>query len=554
MYSRVILDKEGQILKILTSQIKYSSIALVFEITSLALIYTVLMEPLNYKNLLNKISFFYNIDYETAGILAKFFSIFYFTIGLLIRVKSQNLHYLNGMKIEVILGEKLYSNYLSRNFEWHKNNHTSNFFRNVLQDASQMVSGYYLPVINLYTNVLILISIILFGIYLNTLVTIAIILFMGIIYLLFQQILSKDMSQIGRGKIIAAKKRYKFMSETAGNIREIFFDNNKISYQKEFKKITTGYTDLQAKYLQLGSYPILLIENLVIVSIIIVGFIFNAYDFDNSEFANILFSLMLITRLLPVSNKIYSSLANLKFTSNLVKEISNKINESFYEDLKTEKVINFESHISLNNIIYKNNNKTIINKSSLKILKGEKVVINGISGSGKSTLLEMISGLIFPNQGAIFVDHTQLSIDNIVDWRKKIAFIPQKIYLFDNSVVENIINGNKYDHIKYSLIDEICSLSENGLNSLTECGEDGVRISGGQRQRIAIARALYRNNIEVLILDESTSALDKESEERILKNIWKYFNNLTVICINHNLYHSVKFDRKFSIQEGKIIE
>ena len=180
------------------------------------------------------------------------------------------------------------------------------------------------------------------------------------------------------------------------------------------------------------------------------------------------------------------------------------------------------------------------------IEKGSKIAVIGESGSGKTTLVDIILGIYTPDEGNIFVDNIAITNENIKDWRQKIGYIPQSIYLFDGTVAENVCFGLDYDEqkvvkaLKKANIYDFLKQKE-GLSTLV--GENGIKLSGGQKQRIGIARALYRDP-EILVLDEATSALDGEIENRIIEEVFNLSENITLVIIAH---------RKSTIKKCKII-
>ena len=182
---------------------------------------------------------------------------------------------------------------------------------------------------------------------------------------------------------------------------------------------------------------------------------------------------------------------------------------------------------------YPSNSREIIKNLSFKINKGEILGISGDSGIGKTTLAEIILGLQNPSSGKILLNNKKINLTKS-NFRNIISYIPQKTFLFDATIDENITLFEKnVDYKKLNLIKKICNINfeKKGKNSFV--GETGNKLSGGQIQRIGIARGLYRNH-SILILDEPTSSLDKTNENLIIKNILKFKKNNTLIIISHN--------------------
>jgi ATP-binding cassette subfamily B protein len=204
----------------------------------------------------------------------------------------------------------------------------------------------------------------------------------------------------------------------------------------------------------------------------------------------------------------------------------------------------------LNNLDYKypGASKPIFNLFNLKIIKGSKCAIVGKSGVGKTTLLDILIGIYELQKGKLLVDNKEINLKNSRQWKNKIAYVPQEVFLFDDSIARNISLELDSENIDEKKLKECAILSEiyDYINNLpkkfdTLVGENGAYLSGGQKQRLGIARALYKNK-EILVLDEATNALDSESEEIILKNLAN-IKDITIIQVTHKLNSLFKFDQ-----------
>jgi ABC-type bacteriocin/lantibiotic exporter with double-glycine peptidase domain len=204
----------------------------------------------------------------------------------------------------------------------------------------------------------------------------------------------------------------------------------------------------------------------------------------------------------------------------------------------------------LNNLEFKypGEFKPIFNQFNLKIIKGSKCAIIGKSGVGKTTLLDILIGIHEIQKGKLLVDNIEIDLKNLKQWKNNIAYAPQEIFLFDDSIAKNISLELNPDNIDEKKLVKCAKLSEiyDFINKLpkrfdTPVGESGTYLSGGQKQRLGIARALYKNK-KILILDEATNALDSELEELILNNL-DNIKDITIIQVTHKLNSSFKFDQ-----------
>tara|TARA_B100000315_G_C14502703_1_gene553090 strand:- start:268 stop:1320 length:1053 start_codon:yes stop_codon:yes gene_type:complete len=276
-------------------------------------------------------------------------------------------------------------------------------------------------------------------------------------------------------------------------------------------------------------------------------------------------------RFIPALNVITSSLTTIRFQKpsfDLVVDEIEKLNLTEYSDVQNKQFYNNKNEdFSLrNNILikdisfsYESGKRTEINDITINIKKGTSVGLIGRSGSGKSTLVDIILGLLEPNKGGIYVDDKNINILKSY-WHKQIGYIPQDIYLLDDTIRNNITFGLQEDKINEKFLSEAIKVSqlENFVKLLpdklnTIVGNRGVRISGGEKQRIGIARALY-NKPKVMILDEATSSLDLDNENKILEEINENKDDKTLIIISHR-NNTVKYcDLIYVIEQGNIID
>jgi len=225
--------------------------------------------------------------------------------------------------------------------------------------------------------------------------------------------------------------------------------------------------------------------------------------------------------------------------------------------LQQEGKFNF-SNICLNNVYYKYPNTThgALENVSIKIIKGQSIGLIGQSGAGKSTLVNVILGFLEPQQGQLLADGNL--IPNLRMWLNNFAYIPQSIFLLDDTLRRNVAMGIEdkdideiqvWNAIKMAQLTEMIHQLPNGLDTLI--GENGVRLSGGQRQRVALARAFYHER-DIIIMDEATSSLDHETEKEVIHTIKRLKGNKTLIVIAHRLTTVEHCDVLFRLEAGRI--
>ena len=269
-------------------------------------------------------------------------------------------------------------------------------------------------------------------------------------------------------------------------------------------------------------------------------------------------------RILPALQQSYNSISSLRFAGpaldNLCEEL--KLNRKKIIDNENIKALLIENSINLKNISYNypNTSQRSLNNISLEILNCSTVGLVGATGSGKTTTADIILGLLEPQKGELEVDGKIINDQNRKSWQKSIGYVPQYIFLADDTISANIALGLDINEINQKSIEraaKAANLHEFIINELpmgykTVIGERGVRLSGGERQRLGIARALYHDP-KVLVLDEATSAMDNLTEKLIMKAINNLRKNTTIILIAHRLTTIKNCDKIFLLDKGKLI-
>jgi ABC-type bacteriocin/lantibiotic exporter with double-glycine peptidase domain len=267
-------------------------------------------------------------------------------------------------------------------------------------------------------------------------------------------------------------------------------------------------------------------------------------------------------RLLPALQQVYNSSTQLAFVGAALDKLHNQFNVLKESKNQDQGILDFNKEIKLKNVFfyYPNSKKPALKNINLTIPHKTTVGIMGVTGSGKTTTIDIILGLLQPQKGTLEVDGKIIANKNIRSWQRSIGYVPQNIFLSDDTVAGNIAFGQKLKDIDHNIVEKaakIANLHKFIIDELpkkyqTTIGERGIRLSGGQRQRIGIARSLYHNP-KILILDEATNALDNQTEQAVMDAVNNLNKDITIIIIAHRLNTLKNCEIIFKLDKGQII-
>ena len=360
----------------------------------------------------------------------------------------------------------------------------------------------------------------------------------------------------------------KNLQEALGAIRDIILHDHQKTFIKIYASNDHPRRSLQASNQYFQQFPKSILESLTILFGTFFCVIFISKSADKTEIITTLGTLTLgAQKLLPACQQIYSSWVGIKSNVSSAEVLLGLLEQNTRIVKKTSKKshLNFKKSIELKNLNFSyDNERLILDSINLRIKKGEIIGIIGKTGSGKSTLVDLIIGLLKPNNGKIEIDGRDIYFENsenkIVSWRKNISHIPQSIFLRDATIYENIAFGIEKQKINKSKVRKVAELAciksfiENELGSYNKyVGEKGIKLSGGQLQRIGIARALYKES-SLLVMDEATSSLDSDTENKIINSIINLKNKPTIIMIAHKYNTLLNCNRIIQIEDGRIVK
>ena len=463
-------------------------------------------------------------------------------------------------KITTYLSSKLLEIYLKQNYLFFKEHNSSLLIRNINVEISTFIV-LLTNIFRFISEIFFLLGILLVLLFIDQQFTILSLLFFILIAFLYNLITRKFVKRIGetRHKFIATT--FKNLQQSLGAIKEIKIGNFEIDFIRIYRYSASKVNKSINYFSTVQQLPRLIFELtiIIVVSILISLLIGKSYASGNILAIVGIYSISAI-KIIPSVIKIYSSIQQMNFTKSVVDTLKNELDRIKKIDEKKENMdINFNDCLELRKIYfeYSNTKYPALENISIKFSKNTSTAIIGESGAGKSTLLDIILGLIKPKEGEILVDNIKYDLSNL-NWHKKIGYVPQSVYLVDDTIVKNITLGKDINTIDKKRLMEVIRLSN--LSSLikslpsgieTNIGEMGEKLSLGQRQRIGIARALY-TNAEILIFDEPTSSLDNENEKKIMDEIFE-LKDKTIIFITHKKELLEKFDQVINLNKGKLI-
>jgi len=410
-----------------------------------------------------------------------------------------------------------------------------------------VITSILMPIPVIVSSTLIIISILSVILFINTKVAIISLAGFTSIYLIIILLSKKQVALESKQISEESVRVLKILQEGLEGIRDVLIDGTQAAYCYIYLQSELKLRRSQAKLTILAGSPRYAIEALGMVLISMLAYFL---AIKSEGFASVIPTLGALAlgaqRILPILQQAYISYTNMKGDESSLIDTLKLLNQElpkFLEDDSNLEIIPFKKSIVLQEISfqYNVNQKPVLNKFNLTILKGSRVGIIGKTGCGKSTLLDLIMGLIQPIKGELLIDGISISENNSRQWQSHVAHVPQSIYLSDSTLSENIAFGipkNKIDKERVILaaqraqIDQIIETWDKKYETIV--GERGVRLSGGQKQRIGIARALYKNS-DLIIFDEATSALDTDTEKDVMNSINLLGNQLTILIVAHRL-------------------
>lgn len=476
---------------------------------------------------------------------------------------EKNAIYKFSYDVQRRLSSRLLAAYMHEPYTFHLNKNVAELQRS-MQEDTDMFAKAMIHIMEMLAEICVCIAI---GIYLfivsQSITTVVVLLLLTCLYVFFR--ISKNFSQdLGKRSQVYKGNIYKWMNQGLGGIKEIKVLNRENffveSYDTYFKKYVRGLR-ISSLIRILPKYAIETVSMTGMLLAVIIKLY--AGQKDIAEFVPQLAVFAVAAfRLMPSVGRINEHMANIQYANpsiNLIYHDLKEVEEVMAEKKEEKGDWKFERELQVKKVSYHypDTEEDVLTDVSFVIQKGSSVAFVGPSGAGKTTMVDIILGLLVPQYGKITADGLDVR-KNVSLWQREIGYIPQTIYLSDDTIKNNIAFGIPEEEIDEEAVREAVRKAQlfefvdnlpDGLDTMV--GDRGVRLSGGQRQRIGIARALYHDP-EILILDEATSALDNETESAVMEAIDSLKGLKTMIIIAHRLTTIRNVDVIYEVADGKV--
>lgn len=467
------------------------------------------------------------------------------------------------------LASRLFASYLAQPYPFFLERNTATLGATILSDVGSAVNGVLRPAIEVVARVAVSLFIIGLLLAVDPFLTLVVAGSLGCAYAALYCSVRRRLARQGGQRIESNNLRYRYAAEALQGIKEIKILGREQAFLARFSKHSALFSELQTSFQVLSLLPSYALEVIAFGGIMLMVLHYLAIGQNLLSVLPVLALYALAARrLMPAFQEMFSSLANIRYNTPALLALHRDSCKLAPKPLAPAvadgggKTLRLSRELRLEEIryTYPGGTEPVLPGLSMRIAAGTQVALVGTTGSGKSTIADILLGLLIPEQGRISVDGVPIEAGNLSEWRRNLGYVPQQIYLADDSLRNNIALGIASDHINQADLERAARTAHldqfiqtelpEGYNA--DIGERGVRLSGGQRQRIGIARALYHDP-EVLILDEATSSLDNVTEQGVMAAIRGIGREKTVVIIAHRLSTVRHCDTIFLLDKGCIV-
>lgn len=469
-----------------------------------------------------------------------------------------------AFRLQTEFAQRLFSLYIAQPYTFHLRRNSAQLIRNASGEITMWTNNVVMPALLLLAEGLVFLGLGTLLLIVEPLGTLLVMLVLVVLISGFHHAIRQRITSWGRQRQYHEGMRIQHLQQSLGSIKEVKVLGRESDFIQQFNADVAASALAGQKQVAMLQIPGLWLELLGVLGL--VGLVFAMLAFGKDP-GFIIPTLGLFAaaafRLMPSASRMLAALQQLRFGlpvgDMLFQELCLK--RAPLEEQSADERLEFREVIEMNSVSFSYEGATAhaIENISLHIRKGESIGLVGASGSGKSTLVDLLLGLLQPQHGRISVDRQAIQ-SRLRGWQNLVGYVPQTIYLTDDSLRRNIALGVPDDKIDNEAVQQalyaaqlgpwVAKLSQ-GLDTLL--GERGVRLSGGQRQRVGIARALYHHP-EILVLDEATSALDATTEKDVIEAITALRGSRTIIMVAHRLSTLMQCDRLYRLDNGCLVQ
>ncbi len=461
------------------------------------------------------------------------------------------------------IGARLLRGYLSQPYVWLISRNSSEFGQSILAEVDTVVRDCILTAVMFLANLTAVLFMTAFVFAIEPIIALSSLLVLFGAYVIIYLVLRPTLDRIGKLRMHANRQRFKIIQEATNGIKEVLVFGVEDQVLRRFRGPARDLAGYQVLSSNIGKMPRYVLEAIVYGGF--VGMLLFMFVRRGQGMADVLPVLGVIgmagMRLLPSLQLMYGYASSMRFSLPTLEKLKKDLAEfeQTVPDRPQQNTMLLKTAIEMRNVVfrYPTSDRDILSNVSLKIPANSTIGIVGRTGAGKSTAVDVIMGLFAPSSGQVLADDQVLNAENIRSWQKNIGYVPQQIFLNDDTIAANIAFVAEPGDINMAAVVKAARIANlhafvstelpNGYN--TRVGERGVQLSGGQRQRIGIARALYHDP-DVLILDEATSALDSSTERAVMDALNNLGGVKTVIMIAHRLTTIQNCDIIFLFEKG----
>jgi ABC-type multidrug transport system fused ATPase/permease subunit len=498
--------------------------------------------------------------------------IFFISISIItfFIIKSIYLYFINKLtfdfayEVEASLKDNVFSNYIKMEYEDVKLLKTSKLINDLTINLKLLTGHFTIPLLVLASETMILLSVLSFLFWYSQTGFLILFFFAFFTTVFFSFFLGNFIKNLGKNRDRVENSLIGIIQNGIGSIKISKLYNLQDKFIRQFSLLNNHSTILYSKFSTLNQIPRYLLELCGFFLILFITFYFKISGMNTFELVSTigLFAAAGF-KFIPSINRIILAMQQIKFSSSIlssIKEIQNYIKNDLKkvnDNLHIERIDKFEQ-IEFKEIFFKftKSDNFVLNNLEFILNKNETVGIMGASGVGKSTFLDIFTGLLRPTSGKIFINNKEIILNNS-SWKDHIGYVTQNTYLFEGTLLENIVLNEELKNIDLEFIKKIIKFTK--LDSLTDSNSFGIhmmlrstQLSGGQIQKIGLARALYRNP-DILILDEPTSSLDNETENLIISSL-NDLKNITKLIVSHKETTLKYCSRILRLNNGRFTE